>query len=91
MIVPAQAKCYVRRPTYKWDLTEKQKYQQKAFSDGCWTKTQTNCTCNWHNWICKHCHVKHVLTVHNGDNSDSSSQNSGQKDKNAQKRQKNRK
>ena len=25
--------------------------------------------CNWYNWICKYCHVKHVVTVLNRNNS----------------------
>ena len=88
MIALAHAKCYVGKPTYKLDLTAKQQYQQKACSNGCRIKSQTYCACNWYKWICKHCHVKHVLTVHNRDNSDSSSQKSGHKDENARKRKK---
>ena len=81
LTVPPHAKYYEGRPVYKWKCTQKAKYQQLACSAGCKTQTRTYCRCNPYNWICKHCHVKHVVTVTNG-NSSNSSQNEG----NAQKR-----
>ena len=89
MIAPQHAKCYEGYPKYKWDLTASQpyQYQQRTCSSKCsadYTKqTRTYCNCNRYKWICKHCHVKHVISVHNRYNSDSSSQNSGQKGGNA--------
>ena len=83
MIAPAHAKCYEGHPKYKWDLTVSQPYQQRACSSkcpaGCTKQTQTYCNCNRYKWVCKYCHVKHVIAVHDENNSDSSSQNSGEK------------
>ena len=79
MVAPKNAKCYEGKPKYKWNLTAKQPYQQWACSADCKTQTQMYHKYNWYKWICKHCHVKHILAVHDGNNSDSSSQNSGQK------------
>ena len=84
---PNQAKCYLGKPTYKWDLTASQKYQQQRCFTGCGNRTRTYFHCNRFASLCKPCHIKHVLTVHSGDNnSDSnSSQNSPKTVKSAQK------
>ena len=61
---PPHAKLHEGKPKYKWNFTSKQKYQQLACSAGCKTQTQAYCRCNPYKWICKHCHMKHVVTVH---------------------------
>ena len=88
MVAPNHAKCYLGKPTYKWDLTVSQKYQQQRCSTGYETKTRTYCHCHQFAWLCKPCHIKHVLTVHSDDNSDdsNSTQNSRRLVKSAQKK-----
>ena len=75
LTVPPPAKHYKERPVYKWKCTQKAKYQQLACFTSYKTQTQTYCRCNLYK-ICKHCHVKHVVTVTNGNSSDNS-QNEG--------------